>query len=467
MVDYRRWHLVAATGTVLLALAVALSMGGAAARAASAGSSITGEWSILNNTGGTDDLLVTRTGPHTYTFANDEGFSVTDIDVPLTSSGGSVKTCWIAVGLPNSPCPIAGRGWDDETFKFNLTKCPGTLTGSYQDHYADGTEFASGTYTGGRLSGGPSCRRKTNVVLSGSVYYNACYGPSGYAVTVAPCKIEDRPWEGNRVTLSGPGRTQSTLIGRDGSYSFRVRRGKRYTITVPTVRTSDPAERVVDARADVSGLDFLVCRPLPGSKTCKLSEIDGKAVDIDGDPFKGVTVTGVGASTTTDATGQFVLFVDRGPQTLTAVGPSYGPGSKADRAIPKGKVDVDATHSVSKVRLTVNPAIRIPDVTITSTVAGATMTVYAAGLPPNGKFFIDGKSTGTGSCGSAINGQEFEDGSLRTAEHSFDVGGATRTICPAYYEMRLSPSSPDGNWHVTTTTDVRCTTLAADLHGEC
>lgn len=255
-----------------------------------------------------------------------------------------MRTCWIAVGLPNAPCPLANRGWDIETFSFDLTKCPATLTGSYQDHYGNGTEFESGTYTGTQILGGRPCSGKA--VLSGTVRKRKCV-PNGYdtdGTRSNGCYLVVIPADGEQLEISGPGgSSHATTTNKSGHYRFDVKPGS-YTIHVAGPKgTAEPASRSVHAvaNASVENLDFSVCKePAHNVETgefdahhpCDLVEIDGSVLDIDDQPYTYASVLALGRGYAHDgyvcefcrindvarigATGTFTLFAPRGQETM-------------------------------------------------------------------------------------------------------------------------------------------------------
>jgi hypothetical protein len=235
----RSWRIpVASVVIVALSLAVT-SSGGAAipghavsnvtgASRAEAGSgetnpSITGMWSIASNLGTTDGLTVTGTGPNTYTFGNDEGYTVADISLPLSSSGGSVDTCWTEEHDVNAQCPVAGEGYFIEDFTFNLATCPATLTGSFEEYTGDGSPAGlSGTYTGKQLSGGQPCSDKS--AIAGTVRFVDDHGlPAGRTGV-----------KGASVQVTGPHFEKIAEVNAAGSYRVKVPTAGAYTV-VPRV----------------------------------------------------------------------------------------------------------------------------------------------------------------------------------------------------------------------------------------
>ena len=256
-----------------------------------------------------------------------------------------MRTCWIAVGLPECPCPLANRGWDIETFSFDLTKCPATLTGSYQDHYGNGTEFESGTYTGTQILGGRPCSGKA--VLSGTVRKRKCV-PNGYdtdGTRSNGCYLVVIPADGEQLEMSGPGgSSHATTTNKSGHYRFDVKPGS-YPIHVAGPKgTAEPASQVsvhAVANASVESLDFSVCKePHADVETgefdahhpCDLVEIDGSVLDIDDQPYTYASVLALGRGYAHDgyvcefcrindvarigATGTFTLFAPRGQETM-------------------------------------------------------------------------------------------------------------------------------------------------------
>jgi hypothetical protein len=263
----RSWRIpVASVVIVALSLAVT-SSGGAAIRGhavsnvtgasrAEAGSgeahpSITGMWSIVSNTGSTDGLKVTGTGPNTYTFGNDEGYTVADISLSLSSSGGTVETCWTEEHDVNAQCPVAGEGYFIEDFTFNLAACPATLTGSFEEYTGDGSPAGlSGTYTGKQLSGGQPCSDKS--AIAGTVRF-----------------VGDRTGvKGASVQVTGSHFKKIAGVNAAGSYQVKVPKAGVYTVVprVPAVtrrlrnRVTPAYRRVTVSKNKTAIADFTVKR---------------------------------------------------------------------------------------------------------------------------------------------------------------------------------------------------------------
>lgn len=222
------------------------------AQAAASTPNITGEWEVYSSQGTSDTINVTQTGPSTYTFANSEGFSVTDVNATVSSSGATVTTCWEGPSYPNSGCPSGGVGYFIVTYNFNLTNCPATLTGSYADYNADGSPGGtSGTYVppSGQISGGPSCDH----TVSGTVYQpDGTTGAGGVSVLV-----KGTANDGSAVSVTG------MSAATTGAWSVTVPQGS-YTAG-PTLDGStfapaglfDPETQPVTVDSqDVTGVNF-------------------------------------------------------------------------------------------------------------------------------------------------------------------------------------------------------------------
>jgi hypothetical protein len=184
-------------------------------------------WSIVSNTGSTDGLKVTGTGPNTYTFENDEGYTVADISLPLSSSGGTVKTCWTEEHDVNAQCPVTGEGYFIEDFTFNLAACPATLTGTFEEYTGDGSPAGlSGTYTGRQLSGGQPCSNKS--AIAGTVRFVDDHGlPAGRTGV-----------KGASVQVTGSHFKKIAGVNAAGSYRVKVPKAGAYTV-VPRVPAAD------------------------------------------------------------------------------------------------------------------------------------------------------------------------------------------------------------------------------------
>jgi hypothetical protein len=268
----RLWRIPVAS-VVIVALSLAVTSSGAAAThwhslsnmtgasRAKAGSgeanpSITGTWSIVSNTGSTDGLKVTSTGPNTYTFENDEGYTVAGISLALSSSGGTVKTCWTEEHDVNAQCPVTNEGYFIENFTFNLATCPATLTGSFEEYTGLGAPAGlSGTYTGRQLSGGQPCSDKS--AIAGTVRFVDDHGLPADRTGV----------KGASVQVTGSHFKKTAGVNAAGSYRVKVPKAGRYTVVprLPAADTRDhpvrPAYRHVTVSKNKTAIaDFTVKR---------------------------------------------------------------------------------------------------------------------------------------------------------------------------------------------------------------
>jgi hypothetical protein len=344
-----RWWLVAAAWVVAVSLVLMSSTGVAAAKAPAVPSAA-GIWSVYEPNGGvgatptTDTYTITRTAPSTYTIRNAEGFDAPGVAI---GAGGSATGRWTCDGC---------TGWGLETFTFKLPRCgAATFTGDYQAYNPDGSkQYGVVKSKGTRTSPVNHCTKKQKVVLSGVVLHHRCLPDS------KPCQLQGAPVEGRGVQVVGPKKTYEAETDAKGVWSLKVPKG-RYTVRIPGARGAvKPDSRDVDARGDVSGLDFSVCKAPSEDQNakfpCKLVEINGVAIaGIDGKPYAHVNVF-VSPQTrddqpdaVTDASGEFVLYVDPGSVRVALEGEFVGAGIDLDRQT------VDATHDQNSVTLIAPP----------------------------------------------------------------------------------------------------------------
>jgi hypothetical protein len=93
----------------------------------------------------------------------DEGYTVADISLPLSNSGGTVETCWTEAHDINAKCPVANEGYFIENFTFDLAACPATLTGSFEEYTGQALPAGlSGTFGSGGAEGGGDTIRYGN-----------------------------------------------------------------------------------------------------------------------------------------------------------------------------------------------------------------------------------------------------------------------------------------------------------------
>jgi hypothetical protein len=368
----------------------------------------------------------TRTAPNTYSINNGAGWTTTN--VPISGDSFTEWTCGNGGTYSQTneaACPATSGYWLNRwrlTFKAGS---PDKATGTF-DSYLPGQPAGSygyGTFTatgppqrcGGASAAamhvstpGPTatiagCSQK--VVLSGAVMQRLCFVRNGKF-----CTFEEVPIHEAGVRAVGPRGTYTTKTDGKGRYSFKLRRG-RYTVTLARYSTdiNDPAEHVVNLKSDQSGVNFVRCdRSRSTTQTatnCRLVEVDGRAEDIDGAPIGPVTVTGEGGIALSDASGNFVVWVDHQPQNidgeLTARTPPQRGQWWPQRSPPSGFVHVDATHRVANVVLTIHPALWLAT---NAALDNASEMVEVAGLPLHQLYGLGGEPAQGTSCSRVYDG---------------------------------------------------------------
>lgn len=273
-------------------------------------------------------------------------------------------------------------------------------------------------------------------VVSGLFLRQECVNSRG----ARGCKVREVPQYSGRVEAVGAGRTLQTHTDATGHYSFEVRKGW-YSIVAGGGVGVDPQRRVLDVRADTPDVNFLDCaRPslaVAPTNKCDLVEIDGRTVDVLGKPYKLADVSTFGDITTSDANGDFVLFVPRGRQTITA-----DRAYKGYHLTPTGSLKVNATERLQNVVILIHPTL----VTLSPT-SGYDVEVQVAGLPPNRTYVLTANAPhvpGGGSCNETAQSIEFTLGALRIDAFDWKAGDFLTPLCgPATFTAVLADATPD------------------------
>ena len=410
--------------------------------------SVAGAWSVYEPKGGvggtpiTDTYTFELTAPNTYKITNAQGFYAPDVAI---GADGSATARWTCAGC---------RGWGIQTFDFNFAVCPATFTSHYQAYLPDGSKeygvvYGEGTQTGVR------CKPKTKFVLSGTVVDRLCFSRE----KGERCKNEDVPAKDWAVRAAGSRGRYVTRTNRFGRYTFTLRKGS-YTVTMQPHSNLiiDPAEQRVRLRGDRSGVDFVRCDERSGNHSgsthtatdCRLVEVDGTTEDTRGVPIGGVTVTGDGGTTTSDASGGFVLWVNHGPQDIDGEMVVDTPSNGLwwpSRTPPFGRRPVDATHRVEHVLISIDPSLWLAN----NSPGGVSERVVVAGLTQHTSYRLDAETQNGGGCTRLYNGatglswiQPFTWNPATTAT----VLGAMKPFCNAGYRVQLLitvPGKPGGD----------------------
>jgi hypothetical protein len=207
---------------------------------------------------------------------------------------------------------------------------------------------------------------KGDVVLSGRVVERECVPHH------EPCKLDVVPVKRQAIAAVGKRGTFETETEADGTYAMPVPKGS-YKVRAVGSKFVQPAARSVDARGDVSRLDFDLCKQPRGYRgphlSCRLVEIDGQALDVAGKPYEHANVSTTDDSAQADASGRFVLFTEPGAVAVEAESRTLG----FHRA--SGSSTVHATGDFATVRVTLAPKISI------SQASGTEVVVHIDGIP--------------------------------------------------------------------------------------
>jgi hypothetical protein len=402
----------------LLALSsCALALGSSAS---GADSDWTGKWKIaFACCSGTMKLTQSGTSiSGTYAAAACTQDAVTGI-----VSGRTVTGTWT-----ESPPHCEGDLESSGRFSWSLSANGRSFAGTW-NYASDPTGTVRGPWNGTKA--GPD-----KIELSGTVVEHVCI--QGGSVN-DPCPDLDLVGaKGRSVAVAGAGGSQRTRTDAAGNYDFDVRKGK-HTVTIAGAKDEvKPSSHTVTAESSTSGLDFELCKVPKDYKHrkpgCGVVEIDGKVLDAFGaayGPFEGhpVKISVPGDDTTTDAAGQFVAFVERGPVTVRAFG--YGAFFTEASAV------VRATHQVNSATLTLPVSLKITQATTTRVLA------QLDGLPVKHDLGLSVDRVppdGGGSCSSSQSVQPVFPGVSRAEAVAVEPPALFSAFCPGSYTATLSGS---------------------------
>ena len=393
---------------------------------------------------GYDSVTFVLTAPNTYTIHVGTAAGGGTSDVRISKASFTFWECGASASgaiyseMNEGACPDTA-GHYIETWHFDYTGSRYTATGRFQQYGADGStaDQQYGTFTaigppvshcgvntdsaGTATAAAAGCK----VVLSGTVRARKCHYYPGYN----KCFISVVPVVGQRVDLQGPAGPSVATTDSRGLYRFSVKKGS-YTISLPASVKAEPVSRSVDARVDVSGLDFSFCPSELGEPAyeCDLVQIIGHVIDVVHQPYfqalvgaesgtsGGDALENTGSSDTgyTNRDGEFNLFVPRGTVTVVASGDKNG-------AVP-AEVTVDASLAVNVIPA---PLKLLPGISINGTAnPGRPVFVNLDQMPvqpvTGDRFFI----------GDARNGGHRHQGCTFTevAPVTFSSGGRAATF---------------------------------------
>ena len=158
------------------------------------------------------------------------------------------------------------------------------------------------------------------ITLSGTVKRRVCTGDDPFNCT----ELELAPAPAQVVAATGGATSAETVTGTDGGFDLDVPPDGSYALGLPEVPVTEfaPSTRTVAASKDVGRLDFTICT-VPDNYVgeplgCDLVEINGKVVDVTGEPYADALVKGGGDSAVANGSGKFSLMVPRGEVALHA-----------------------------------------------------------------------------------------------------------------------------------------------------